>query len=85
MIHHPDDEKNGGPGSTALKASGLQALSPADPSVIAALVSYLINPEAYFVTGEVHLTFCFCYPDCHYKAKRSMLMEVSFLTSTLVQ
>ncbi|OBZ77780.1 Diacetyl reductase [(S)-acetoin forming] [Grifola frondosa] len=52
MISRPDDAVNGGAGSTILKSFGLPNVPTADPSVIAGLVSYLVKPEAYFVTGQ---------------------------------
>ncbi|KAH9928577.1 hypothetical protein B0H21DRAFT_762584 [Amylocystis lapponica] len=53
-VMHPDDEKNGGPASTAKLVSRRHASRHpfADPSVIADLVSYLASPATYFVTGQ---------------------------------
>ncbi|OBZ77781.1 Diacetyl reductase [(S)-acetoin forming] [Grifola frondosa] len=48
----PDDAINGGPGTTILKSLGILDVPRAEPSVIAGLVSYLVKPEAYFVTGQ---------------------------------
>ncbi|OBZ77545.1 Diacetyl reductase [(S)-acetoin forming] [Grifola frondosa] len=49
----PDDEKNGGPGSTAKQLFGLPAdMDVAEPAVIASIVSYLVKPEAYFISGQ---------------------------------
>ncbi|KAH9914832.1 short chain oxidoreductase [Fomitopsis serialis] len=53
MVLHPDDEKNGGPASTAKLATGLPLDTPdAEPVVIADFVSYLIRPESYHITGR---------------------------------
>ncbi|OBZ77884.1 Diacetyl reductase [(S)-acetoin forming] [Grifola frondosa] len=53
MICSTDDAISGGPAATFLKSCGLPTDVPkADPTVIAGLVSYLVKPEAYFVTGQ---------------------------------
>jgi len=53
MVLHPDDEKNGGPASTAKLATGLPLDTPdAEPDVIADFVTYLIRPESYHITGQ---------------------------------
>ncbi|OBZ77885.1 Diacetyl reductase [(S)-acetoin forming] [Grifola frondosa] len=53
MILRPEDTVNGGPGNTVLKDCGIPPnVAKAEPSVIAGLVSYLVKPEAYFVTGQ---------------------------------
>ncbi|KZT04792.1 NAD-P-binding protein [Laetiporus sulphureus 93-53] len=53
MVLHPDDAINGGPASTAKKVAGLPLKTPdAEPDVIASLVSYLVKPESYFITGQ---------------------------------
>ncbi|KAI0350202.1 NAD-P-binding protein [Trametes cingulata] len=50
---HADDEQNGGPGSTVLKNVGLTPdFKIGTPADVAALVSYLAGPEAWFVTGQ---------------------------------
>ncbi|OBZ77998.1 Diacetyl reductase [(S)-acetoin forming] [Grifola frondosa] len=53
MILSTDDAINGGPANTFLKYCGIPTDVPkADPPVVAGLVSYLVKPEAYFVTGQ---------------------------------
>ncbi|KAF9807465.1 hypothetical protein IEO21_08213 [Rhodonia placenta] len=53
MILHPDDDINGGPASTAKKMAGLPLdLPDAEPDIVAGLVSYLVKPEAYHITGQ---------------------------------
>lgn len=53
MTLHPDDAKNGGPASTAKKIVGIPLDTPdAEPEVIAGLVSYLVKPESYHITGQ---------------------------------
>ncbi|KAJ3477940.1 hypothetical protein NLI96_g10115 [Meripilus lineatus] len=53
MINHPQDNELGGPGGVLKWRLGLQPDAPdADPSVIASIVSYLVKPEAYFITGQ---------------------------------
>ncbi|KAH9857615.1 NAD-P-binding protein [Lenzites betulinus] len=51
-MHH-DDEKNGGPGLTAVKNAGLAATNVKGgmPSDVAELVSYIAKPEAWYLTG----------------------------------
>ncbi|KAI0826378.1 NAD-P-binding protein [Irpex lacteus] len=57
MLAHPDDEKNGGLGSTARDAFGLPLdTKVGEPSVVAGLVSYLVRPESSFVTGRLSLS-----------------------------
>lgn len=57
LAKHPDDIKFGlRPGATIKKMFGLPADSPeAEPEVIASIVSYLANPESYFITGQTIL------------------------------
>ncbi|KAH9890625.1 NAD-P-binding protein [Cubamyces lactineus] len=48
---HPDDEINGGHGMTVCLNGGAPPdLKPAQPEVVASLVSYLAKPEAYYIT-----------------------------------
>jgi len=44
-----DDE---GPGSALKKLVGLPGARYEEPEVIASLVSYLVKPEAHFITGQ---------------------------------
>ncbi|KAH9841724.1 uncharacterized protein C8Q71DRAFT_738489 [Rhodofomes roseus] len=55
MVMHPQDAERGlAPGTTMLELTGMleRTPPPADPGVIASLVSYLVKPEAYFITGQ---------------------------------
>ncbi|PCH44831.1 NAD(P)-binding protein [Wolfiporia cocos MD-104 SS10] len=49
----PQDAVNGGPGSTLKKIAGWPSSMPAaEPEVVASLVSHLVKPESYFITGQ---------------------------------
>ncbi|OCH91275.1 short chain oxidoreductase [Obba rivulosa] len=53
MAQLPDDDINGGPGTTFLKTVGLPTTwEIGSPDVVASLVSYLTKPESYFITGQ---------------------------------
>ncbi|OCH90206.1 NAD-P-binding protein [Obba rivulosa] len=53
IADHPDDTINGGRGSTFKKMLGLPPTHPhAEPDVVASIVSYLVKPESYFITGQ---------------------------------
>ncbi|KAI0826379.1 hypothetical protein BC629DRAFT_1455810 [Irpex lacteus] len=53
MIAHPADEKHGGTGSIVRDAIGLpRDTRLIEPSVVAGLVSYLVQPDSSFVTGQ---------------------------------
>ncbi|OSC96610.1 NAD-P-binding protein [Trametes coccinea BRFM310] len=54
---HPDDEVNGGPASTIMKALKLPDIAkPGMPEDIAGLVSYIAKPEARYLTGQcIHI------------------------------
>ncbi|KAI8999042.1 NAD-P-binding protein [Trametes punicea] len=49
----PEDDVNGGPGSTLMKKTGLSSdLRPGMPKDVAGLVSYIAKPEAWYITGQ---------------------------------
>ncbi|KAI0668486.1 NAD-P-binding protein [Trametes maxima] len=53
LTSRPEDEANGGPGSTIMKATGMPSDYKAGmPSDVAELVAYLAKPEAWYVTGQ---------------------------------
>lgn len=53
MTHSPEDEKNGGPGSTLKKVTRYPPDAPqAGPDVVASVVSFLARPESHFITGQ---------------------------------
>ncbi|EMD34720.1 hypothetical protein CERSUDRAFT_116912 [Gelatoporia subvermispora B] len=53
MVQHPDDAINGGPVSTAAKTFGLpKGTKIMEPDVVANLVSYFVQADADFMTGQ---------------------------------
>jgi len=52
-LQFDDETANDGPSPITTPAIGLPAEPPmAEPEVIASIVSYLVKPEAYFITGQ---------------------------------
>ncbi|KAI0648306.1 NAD-P-binding protein [Trametes meyenii] len=53
LTSRPEDEANGGPGSTVMKAVGMPSgYKGGMPSDVAELVAYMAKPEAWYVTGQ---------------------------------
>ncbi|OSC96607.1 NAD-P-binding protein [Trametes coccinea BRFM310] len=64
MTSFPDDEANGGHGTTLRKHFEIPPdIKPATPDVVASFVSYIAKPESRYITGECMI----CISPCNYR------------------